>query len=133
MYQDLKRLFWWPGMKKDVVKYVEKCLTCQKIKAEHQRPVEYNAIWVIIDRLMKTAHFLPIRITYSLEQLAEIYVWVIVCYQATIGMAPYEALYGRKCRSPIHWHETGEHKFMEPDFVAATTQAVKHIRERMKV
>ncbi|KAL5577068.1 hypothetical protein UlMin_018767 [Ulmus minor] len=38
MYQDLKRLFWWPGMKRDVVKYVEKCLTCQKIKAEHQRP-----------------------------------------------------------------------------------------------
>ena len=38
MYQDLKGLFWWPGMKRDVVKYVEKCLTCQKIKAEHQRP-----------------------------------------------------------------------------------------------
>ena len=53
-------------------------------------------------------------------------------YQATIGMAPYEALYGRKCRSPIHWHETGEQKFMEPDFVAATTQAVKQIREKMK-
>ncbi|KAL5573844.1 hypothetical protein UlMin_023441 [Ulmus minor] len=41
-------------------------------------------------------------------------------------------LYGRKCRSPIHWHETGEQKFMEPDFVAAMTQAVKQIRERMK-
>ncbi|KAL5555304.1 hypothetical protein UlMin_037540 [Ulmus minor] len=53
-------------------------------------------------------------------------------YQATIGMAPYEALYGHKCRSPIHWHETGEQKFMEPDFVDATTQAVKQIRERMK-
>ncbi|KAL5549393.1 hypothetical protein UlMin_004624 [Ulmus minor] len=53
-------------------------------------------------------------------------------YQATIGMAPYEALYGRKCRSPIHWHENGEKKFMEPDFVAATTQAVMQIREKMK-
>jgi len=36
MYQDLKRSFWWHGMKKDVAEYVAKCLTCQKAKAEHQ-------------------------------------------------------------------------------------------------
>ena len=39
MYQDLKRQYWWPGMKMDVIRLVEKCLTCQQIKAEHQRPV----------------------------------------------------------------------------------------------
>ena len=38
MYQDLKKGYWWPGMKKDVVRFVEKCLTCQQVKAEHQRP-----------------------------------------------------------------------------------------------
>ena len=38
MYQDLKERFWWSGMKKEVVEYVAKCLTCQKVKAKHQRP-----------------------------------------------------------------------------------------------
>ena len=38
MYQDLRALYWWSGMKRDVVDYVAKCLTCQQVKAEHQRP-----------------------------------------------------------------------------------------------
>ena len=38
MYQDVKRRYWWPGMKKDVVRFVERCLTCQQVKAEHKRP-----------------------------------------------------------------------------------------------
>ncbi|KAL5547118.1 hypothetical protein UlMin_006805 [Ulmus minor] len=53
-------------------------------------------------------------------------------YQATIGMAPYEALYGRKCRSPIHWYETGETQIAAPDFIETTTEAVKKIKERME-
>ena len=90
-------------MKGDVAKFVEKCLTCQSVKAEHQRPAgelqsievpewkweqismdffvglpkttnRYDAIWVIMDILTKSAHFLPIKITYSLEQLVELYV-----------------------------------------------------------
>ena len=90
-------------MKRDVAEYVSKCLTCQLVKAEHQRPggelqpiplpewkweevtmdfvtslpktmEGYDTIWVIIDRLTKTAHFVPTRITYSLEKLAELYV-----------------------------------------------------------
>ena len=89
------------------MKFVEKCLTCQKMKAEDQRPVGeiqsievpewkweqiamdfvvglpkktkgHDAIWVIIDRLTKSAHFLPIKVTYSLEQLANLYVQEIV-------------------------------------------------------
>jgi hypothetical protein len=38
MYQDLKKLLWWPVMKKEIAEFVSKCLTCQKIKEEHQRP-----------------------------------------------------------------------------------------------
>ena len=90
-------------MKKDVVRFVEKCLTCQQVKAEHQRPVgtlqpleipewkweqitmdfvsrllrnptNHDSIWVIVDRLTKTAHFIPILMTYSIDRLAKLYV-----------------------------------------------------------
>ncbi|KAL5560662.1 hypothetical protein UlMin_036873 [Ulmus minor] len=53
-------------------------------------------------------------------------------YQATIGMAPYEALYGRKCRSPVHWYETDETEVTTPEFVEDRTQAMKKIHARMK-
>ncbi|GJU42948.1 putative reverse transcriptase domain-containing protein [Tanacetum coccineum] len=90
MYQDMKKLYWWPNMKADVTTYVSKCLTCARVKAEHQRPSGllvqpeipewkwdnitmdfitklpkssqgFDTIWVIVDRLTKSAHFLPIR------------------------------------------------------------------------
>jgi hypothetical protein len=98
MYQDLKRCFWWNGMKRDVVEFVEWCSTCQQVKAEHQRPAGplqpleipvwkweaiamdflvglprtqagYDVIWVIVDRLTKVAHFISIKVKYSLEKL----------------------------------------------------------------
>ncbi|KAD3640786.1 hypothetical protein E3N88_30009 [Mikania micrantha] len=107
MYRDLRVNYWWPGMKRDIVKYVEKCLTCLQVKAEHQKPYGklqpleipmwkwehitmdlitklpktrkgYDAIWVIVDRLTKSAHFIPIRESYSSEKMAEVYVKEIV-------------------------------------------------------
>ena len=107
MYQDLKKMFWWPGMKADIVGFVNRCLTCQKVKIEHQKPAgtlqpleipewkwesismdfvmglsrassRYDAIWVIVDRLTKFAHFLPIRASYTLEKLAQLYIQEIV-------------------------------------------------------
>ena len=53
-------------------------------------------------------------------------------YQATIGMPPYEALYGRKCRSPLHWDEVGEKDLIGPNSVQETTEKVQMIRQRMK-
>ena len=89
MYQDLRRSFWWHPMKKSIVEFVARCQTCQQVKIEHQRsgklvrslPVlawkwedismdfvtglrgsrGLDGIWVIVDRLTKSAHFLPIR------------------------------------------------------------------------
>ena len=107
MYQDLKRIFWWPGMKKQIVEFVYACLTCQKSKIEHQKPAgklqplhipEWkwdsiamdfvcglprtstgcDAVWVIVDRLTKSAHFLPMNMEYSLEKLTKLYIKEIV-------------------------------------------------------
>ncbi|GKC06181.1 putative reverse transcriptase domain-containing protein [Tanacetum coccineum] len=188
MYYDLRDMYWWPGMKKDTALYVSKCLTCSKIKVEHQRPSGllqqpeilewkweriamdfitklprtgngHDAIWVIVDRLTKSAHFLPIREDFKMDRLARLYLNEIIArhgvpisiisdrdsrftsrfwqsmqealgtqldmrswdvhlplvefsynnsYHSSVRCAPFEALYGRKCRSPILWAEVGE-------------------------
>ena len=53
-------------------------------------------------------------------------------YQASIGMAPYEDLYGRRCRSPVHWDEVGERKLLGPELVQQIAEAVDKIRQRLK-
>ncbi|GKB26263.1 reverse transcriptase domain-containing protein [Tanacetum coccineum] len=102
MYQDMKKLYWWPNMKADIATYVSKCLICAKVKAEHQRPSGllvqpeipqwkwdnitmdfiiklpkssqgYDTIWEIVDRLTKSAIFVPIRETDPMEKLARMY------------------------------------------------------------
>ncbi|GJS46865.1 putative reverse transcriptase domain-containing protein [Tanacetum coccineum] len=107
MYQDVKKLYWWPNMKADIATYVSKCLTCVRVKAEHQRPSGllvqpvipewkwdnikmdfytklprssqgFDTIWVIVDRLKKYAHFLPIRENDPLDKLARLYLKMIV-------------------------------------------------------
>ncbi|GKB33418.1 putative reverse transcriptase domain-containing protein [Tanacetum coccineum] len=98
MYQDLKKLYWWPNMKAIVAEYVGKCLTCSRVKAECQKPSglliqpeiptwkweritmdfvtklpkttnEHDTIWAIVDRLTKSEHFIPTREIDSMETL----------------------------------------------------------------
>ncbi|XP_055960623.1 uncharacterized protein LOC126668412 [Mercurialis annua] len=226
-----------------VAEYVSKCLTCQQVKLEHQRPFGYlqplpipewkweriamdfvvglprtrqgyDSIWVIVDRMTKSAHFLPIKVSYTASRLAQLYIDRIVSlhgvpvsivsdrgsvftsrfwkalqeslgsrldfstafhpqtdgqsertiqtledmlrmcvldfqgswdthlpliefsynnsYHASIEMAPYEALYGRKCRSPICWEEVGERKLSGAEIIQITSEKVPLIKRRLE-
>ncbi|KAL8110327.1 hypothetical protein AgCh_026159 [Apium graveolens] len=137
----------------------------------------HDAIWVVIDRLTKSAHFLPIN-ERSLEKVVKLYLDEIVMrhgvptdgqsertiqtiedmlrtcaidfkgnwddhlpliefsynnrYHASIGMPPYEALYGRKCRSPTYWDEVGERKLLSPELVQQTKEKLSKKMARLR-
>ncbi|KAJ8763535.1 hypothetical protein K2173_002418 [Erythroxylum novogranatense] len=140
--------------------------------------MKHDAVWVIVDKFTKSAHFLSVRSDYSLDRLADLYVNKIVRlhgvplsiisdrdprftsrfwkslqealgtqlkfstafhpqtdghYQTSIGMAPYEALYGRKCRTPVCWTELSENKMIGPDIVNDTEEKILIIQQRLKV
>jgi hypothetical protein len=109
MYQDLAKTFWWIRMKREIAKYVSECDTYRRIKTNHLRPARnlqllsipewkwenicmdfivglprtshgYNSIWVIMDHLTKSAHFIPMTTTYWVRQYAELYISNIVRY-----------------------------------------------------
>lgn len=108
MYQDLKKKFWWTRMKREIARYVAVCDVCQRVKAEYLKPAGtlqplpipswnwenismdfitglprtlhgYNSIWVIVDRLTKSSHFLPVKDRYTVDRYAELYLTKIVC------------------------------------------------------
>ncbi|GJR16365.1 putative reverse transcriptase domain-containing protein [Tanacetum coccineum] len=243
MYQDLKKLYWWPNIKAIIAEYVGKCLTCSRVKAECQKPSGllvqpeipmwkweritmdfvtklpktsngHDTIWVIVDRLTKSAHFIPTRETDSMETLTRLYIKEIVSrhgvpisiisdrdshftsrfwqslqsalgtqldmstayhpetdgqsertiqtledmlracvidfgkgwekhlplvefsynnsYHASIKASPFEALYGRKCRSPVCWAEVGDVQLTGPEIIHETTEKIVQIRQRLQ-
>nr|GEY66270.1 hypothetical protein [Tanacetum cinerariifolium] len=181
-------------LRADIATYVGKCLTCSKVKAEHLKPSGllqqpkiskwkwenvtmdfvtgllrtpsgYDSIWVIVDRLTKSAYFLPKKKTNSIEKLTKLYLKEIMCrygvpvsvisdrdslftsrwdknlplvefsynnsYHASIKAAPFEALYGRKCRSPVCWSEVGESQLIGPKLVRETTEKIVQIKKHL--
>jgi hypothetical protein len=243
MYQELRPRYWWTKIKKEIVAYVARCDTCCRVKAIHMKPVgllqplpvpswKWNdisidfisglpttqkgldSIWVIVDRLTKSAHFLPVKIDYRPPQYAKKYIAEIVrlhgipktivsdrgsqftthfwehlhkglgtslirstayhpqtdgqtervnimledmlracvlssrgsweswlpldefaynnSYQESIKMAPFEALYDRKCWTPLNWIEPGERRYYGIDFVEEAEKKVHIIQQNMK-
>ncbi|GKE73602.1 putative reverse transcriptase domain-containing protein, partial [Tanacetum coccineum] len=171
-YQDLKLLYWWPNMKADTATYVSKCLTCAKVEAEHQKPSGllqkpeipvwmweritmdfvrglprtpsgYDTIWIIVNRLNKSAHFLPMKKKDSMEKLTRLFLKEIDrhfplvefsynnSYHASIKVAPYEALYRRKCRSPVCWSDVGDSQLTGPELIRDTTEKIIQIKNHL--
>ncbi|GJR69760.1 retrotransposon protein, putative, ty3-gypsy subclass [Tanacetum coccineum] len=243
MYQDLKKLYWWPNMKAEIATYVSKCLTCAKVKAECQKPsgllvqpvipvwkweniimdfvtklpktsTGQDTIWVIVDRLTKSVHFLPMKETDSMEKLTRQYLKEVVSrhgvsvsiisdrdskftshfwqslnkalgtqldmsmayhpqtdgqsegtiqtlkdmlrtcvidfrkgwdrhpplvefsynnsYHTSTKAAPLEALYHRRCRSPVCWAEVGDAQLTGPEIIHETTENIIQIKKRIQ-
>ncbi|GKE70186.1 putative reverse transcriptase domain-containing protein, partial [Tanacetum coccineum] len=116
MYSNLRDMYWWPGMKRDIATYVSECLTCTKVKAERQSPSGllqqleipkwkwknitmdfitklprtrswHDAIWVVVDRLTKSTHFLVIRKDYGTEKLARLYTnEIVACHRVPVSI-----------------------------------------------
>jgi hypothetical protein len=109
MFQDLKKSFMWTRMKREIAKYVSECDTYQRVKANHLRsagnlqPLSipdwkwenicmdfimglpctshgYNSIWVILDRLTKSTHFIPVSTISRIRQYVELYMSHIIRY-----------------------------------------------------
>ena len=243
MYKDLRTRFWWKGMKRNVYQYVSKCLVCQQVKAEYRRPggllqnlpipewkwehitMDFvthlpmsvgngDAIWVVVDRLTKSAHFLPYNRDFTFDRMARLYIQEIVrfhgvpvsivsdrdprftsrfwgsfqqalgttlslstayhpetdgqsertirtledmlrscvmdfgpawqdhlpliefaynnSFHRSIGMSPFEALYGRRCRTPLFWEEVGERQVEGPELIQQAMDKVLVIKQRIK-
>ena len=107
MYQDLRRQYYWSRMKRHIGDFVRRCLTYQQVKVEHQKPAgllqplevaewkwehvtidfvthlpqtqqKHDEVWVIVDRLTTSAHFLAVQMTFALERLCQLYIREIV-------------------------------------------------------
>ncbi|XP_040932061.1 uncharacterized protein [Gossypium hirsutum] len=105
LYRDLRELYWWPGLKREVTDYLAK-LYVAEIARLHGVPVSS-----ISDRDPRGSweNYLPlVEFVYNNS------------YQSSIRMAPYEALYGHRCRTPTCWTELGERRILGPELIADT-------------
>ncbi|GJR52626.1 putative reverse transcriptase domain-containing protein [Tanacetum coccineum] len=172
MYQDLKKLYWWPNMKAEIATYVCKCLTCAKVKAESQKPSGLLVqpvipVWkwenITMDFVTKLPKMMSgqdtIWLTIQTDGQSERTIQTLkdmlhVCvidfgkgwdrylplvefsynniYHTSIKAAPFEALYGQKCRSPMCWAEVGDAQLTGLEIVHETTEKIIQIKKRIQ-
>ncbi|GKD12536.1 putative reverse transcriptase domain-containing protein [Tanacetum coccineum] len=177
MYQDLKKLYWWPNIKAIIAEYVGKCLTCSRVKAECQKPSgllvqleipmwkweritmdfitklpktsnEHDTIWVIIDHLTKSAHFIPTRETDSMETLTSALGTQLdmstTYHPETDGQSErtiqtledmlraYVIDFGKGWERHLPLAEVGDVQLTRPEIIHETTKKIVQIRQRLK-
>ncbi|GKA03113.1 putative reverse transcriptase domain-containing protein [Tanacetum coccineum] len=126
-YGDLRSV--WPNMKADIATYVSKCLTCAKVKAKHQRPsgLLLEIISESFGYISEYEHRVSSRNRRS-EREDYSNSRGHATYHTCIKAAPYEALYGRKCQSPVCWAEVGE----APEMIQETTEKIVLIKQKIQ-
>nr|GEV17458.1 putative reverse transcriptase domain-containing protein [Tanacetum cinerariifolium] len=143
MYHDLKKLYWWPNMKADIATYVRKCLTCAKRSLQESLGTNLD---------MSTAYHPQTdgqseRTIQTLEDMLRACVidfgngWdkhlalakfsYNNIYHASIKAAPFEALYGRKCRSPVCWSEVRDAQLTGLELIREMTEMIVQIKNRL--
>ncbi|GKB67178.1 putative reverse transcriptase domain-containing protein [Tanacetum coccineum] len=160
MYQDLKKLYWWPNMKAEIATYVGKCITCAKVKVEYQKPSGLLVQpkipqwkWENITMDFETDSMESWTRTLLLKEVS-LETWSYTSFDCflsetkslrsisgnvnealahlSIKAAPFEALYGRKCRSPICWAEVGDAQLTGQEIVQETTEKIIQIKHRLQ-
>ncbi|GJV17871.1 putative reverse transcriptase domain-containing protein [Tanacetum coccineum] len=176
LYHDLKKLYWWPNMKAEIATYIPQWkwekITMDFVTELPRTSSDHDTIWVIFDRLTKSAHFLPMKETDSMEKLTRLYLKEVVSrhgvpvsiisdrdsrfishfwqslqkaldfrnswdrhlplveslynnsYHTSIKAASFEALYSRKCRSPVCWTELRDSQLTGPEIIHETTEKI---------
>ncbi|GKA70658.1 putative reverse transcriptase domain-containing protein, partial [Tanacetum coccineum] len=158
MYYDLKDMYWCPGMKKDIAIYVSKCLTCSK-DYNMEKLARIYIDEIIAKHALRMRSYMSTtyhpqtdgqseRTIQTLEDMLRACVidfggsWDTHLplaefsynnsYHSSIRCAPFEALYGRKCRSPVLWAEIGESRLIGLKMVHETSDKVVQIKEMLK-
>nr|GEU46575.1 hypothetical protein [Tanacetum cinerariifolium] len=137
MYQDLKKLYWWPNMKAEIATYVGKCMTCAKVKAEYQKPScllmesGQDTVWVIVNRLTKSTYFLPMKENKSMEKLTRQYLKEVVSRHRV----PVSIISDRDGRfTSQFWQSLQEAlgQLTGPEIVRKTTEKIIQIKRRLQ-
>ncbi|GKA75535.1 putative reverse transcriptase domain-containing protein [Tanacetum coccineum] len=141
MYQDMKKLYWWPNMKADIATYVSKCLTCAKVKAEHQRPSGLlvqpdipqwkfaSNFWRSLQKALGTNWDMSTAYHPQTDEQSERTIQTLEDMLRACAID-----FGKGwCRSPVCWAEVGQVQLTGLEIVQETTKKIIQIKQRMQV
>ncbi|GJX51342.1 putative reverse transcriptase domain-containing protein [Tanacetum coccineum] len=131
MYQDMKKLYWWPNMKANIATYWDN-ITMDFVTKLPKSSQGYDTIWVIVDRLTKSAIFVPMRETDLMEKLARMYLQTDGQSETTIQTLE-DMLRAYAIEFGMGWAEVGQVQLIGPKVVQETTEKIIQIKQKMQV